>query len=314
MGRAHGTPLRIGLIGCGHWGRHVLRDLRLCGCDVDVVAVSPDSADNARQGGASRVVPKIADLTYVDGVVVVTPATTHVDIIDHVLSRFPGIPIYTEKPLTTDPKLAWRMAETHGAHVFVMHKWRYHPGVLALAEIARSGELGAVVGLRVIREQWGFRRRDVDAVWTHWPHVLSIVLEVLGEIPPPLGAGIDRAGDDLTGMTGFLGARPWVTVHDSVRSRASRREVQLHCDGGLASLGDSYADVIEVVRTGGLDTMNGSPEPERRAISTKLPLLAQLEAFLEFVRGRGPAPKGTIAEDAAIVETVARLRSLGNAN
>jgi predicted dehydrogenase len=302
-------PLRIGLIGCGHWGRHVLRDLRTCGCEVEVVAVSPDSNENARQGGAERIVPRIADLNRIDGAVVVTPATTHVEVIEEILARQPGIPIYTEKPLTIDPAVARRMAHAHGGQVFVMHKWRYHPGVVALGEIVRNKELGPVLGLRVIREQWGFRRRDIDAIWTHWPHVLSIVLEVLGEIPRPLGAGLDRTGNDLAGMTGFLGARPWVAVHDSVRAQVPRREVQLLCEGGMASLDDSYADAIAIARTSNLDAMTGAPQAERRAISTKLPLLAQIEVFLEFVRGRGPAPKGTIDEDALIVETIATLRA-----
>jgi predicted dehydrogenase len=314
VAHTEGSLLRIGLVGCGHWGRHVLRDLRTCGCEVEVVAVSPESADHAQTGGATRIVPRIADLNPVDGVVVVTPASTHVDVIEEVLARQPGIPIYTEKPLTIDAALARRLGHAHGAHVFVMHKWRYHPGVMALAEIARNGELGPVVGLRVIREQWGFRRRDVDAVWTHWPHVLSIVLEVLGEIPRPLAASIDRTANDLTGMAAILGTRPWVAVHDSVRARTPRREVQLHCEGGIASLDDSYADAIEVIRTPGLDGLAGTPTVERRAISTTLPLLAQIEVFLDFVRGRGPAPKGTIEEDALIVETIAALRASAGAH
>jgi predicted dehydrogenase len=310
MAHTNAPSLRIGLIGCGHWGRHVLRDLLTCGCEVEVVAVSPDSAANARNGRASRIVSRISELSQVDGVVVVTPASTHVQVIEDVLAQRPGLPIYTEKPLTTDPALARRVASTSGAHVFVMHKWRYHPGVLALAEIARSSELGPVVGVRVVREQWGFRRRDVDSIWTHFTHVLSIVLEVLGNIPQPLSAGIDRAGADIAGMTAHLGTAPWVAVHDSVRARTPRRELHLHCEGGTASLDDSYADGIDVIRMRDLDAIGGTPAVERRAISTKLPLLSQIEVFLEFVRGRGPAPKGTVAEDAAIVQAIASLRTL----
>ena len=132
-------PLRIGLVGCGNWGRHVLRDLIACGCEVEVVAVSPDSVDNARRGNATRIVARVADLGPADAVLVVTPATTHVEVIDEVLARQPGMPIYTEKPLAVDCSQAARVARDHAGNVFVMHKWRYHPGVLALAEIARSG-------------------------------------------------------------------------------------------------------------------------------------------------------------------------------
>ena len=203
-------PLRIGLVGCGKWGRHVLRDLVSCGCTVDVVAVSQDSVENARRGDAARIMARIADLGQTDGVIVVTPATTHVAVIEEVLSLWPGTPIYTEKPLSIDPAVASRVAREHASSVFVMHKWRYHPGVLELARIARSGELGPVVGLRVSREQWSFPARDVDPVWTHLPHVLSIALEILGTIPEPRCARVDRAGTDVTGITGYAWQPPVV--------------------------------------------------------------------------------------------------------
>jgi predicted dehydrogenase len=295
---------RIGLIGCGNWGRHVLRDLVACGCEVAVVAVSPDSVANARAGCATRIVSHIADLGETDGVIVVTPALTHVAVIEEVLARWPGLPIYTEKPLTVDPDVADRMAAACAAHLFVMHKWRYHPGVLALADIARDGTLGGVVGLRLTREQWGFPSRDVDAIWTHLPHVLSIVLEVFGSIPEPQWARFDRAAGGIVGMTGALGTHPWVAIHDSTRGFQIRREVQLYCEHGVARLGDSYADAIEILRA------SGGGHPERQAVSTKLPLLSQVEAFLEFVRGSGAPPKGSAAEDAAIVRTILSLRRL----
>jgi predicted dehydrogenase len=285
----------------------VLRDLVSCGCIVEVVAVSPDSVDNARRGQAARIVTRIAELGPTDAVIVVTPATTHVAVVEEVLARWPAMPIYTEKPLSTDPSLAAIVAGVHAANVFVMHKWRYHPGVLELAAIARGGELGAVVGLRVTRAQWAFPARDIDPLWTHLPHVLSIGLEILGAIPEPRCARIDRAGNDLTGVTAIMGDRPWLEVHDSVRGLETRREVQLYCEGGTARLRDSYADAIEVVRAGSLDDMRAGATPEKRPVSTKLPLLAQIEAFLDFVRGRGPAPKGTAAEDAAIVQAIETL-------
>ena len=163
------------------------------------------------------------------------------------------------------------------------------------------------------REQWAFPRRDVDPIWTHWPHVLSIALEILGAIPTPRCARIDRAGTEITGMTATLGDTPWFVVHDSVRGLETRREVQLYCDRGIARLRDSYADAIDVIHAASLEEMRSGLNIERRAVSIKLPLLAQIEAFLAFVRGFGPAPKGTAAEDASIVQAITILRTLGGA-
>jgi Trk K+ transport system NAD-binding subunit len=33
----------VGLVGCGRWGRHILRDLVALGCEVHVVARSEES-------------------------------------------------------------------------------------------------------------------------------------------------------------------------------------------------------------------------------------------------------------------------------
>ena len=68
-----------------------------------------------------------------------------------------------------------------------MDKWRYHPAVRALAEIARDRKARTSPGLRTIRVQ-SDNRHDEDAVWVLAPHDLAIALEVLGELPRPVAA------------------------------------------------------------------------------------------------------------------------------
>ena len=45
-----------------------------------------------------------------------------------------------------------------------MDKWRYHPAILELGQIAKSGILGRPVGLRTIRVQPD-NRHEEDATW-----------------------------------------------------------------------------------------------------------------------------------------------------
>ena len=47
---------RILQIGCGHWGKNVLRDLVELGASVTVLARSEATAERARAGGAAAVV------------------------------------------------------------------------------------------------------------------------------------------------------------------------------------------------------------------------------------------------------------------
>ncbi|MGH2726888.1 MAG: Gfo/Idh/MocA family protein, partial [Actinomycetota bacterium] len=112
----------VALVGCGHWGRHILRDLKILGCRVPVVARSSESVARAEEGQADAIVEGTAELPELDGVVVATPTATHAEVVEALLAF--GVPIFVEKPLTSDPGSARRIAALAGDRVFVMDKWR----------------------------------------------------------------------------------------------------------------------------------------------------------------------------------------------
>jgi predicted dehydrogenase len=251
------------------------------------------------------VVGSAAELPAVDGIVVAAPTRLHAEIVEGVLER--GVPIYVEKPLAVDPADADRVAADGADLVFVMDKWRYHPGVELLAQIARSGELGKIVGLRSTRNGWG-NPHDVDAVWILAPHDLSIGIEILGELPRPSTAIADSVDGYGNGLIGLLGGEPWLALEVSARSIERRREITLLCELGVAKLSDGYSDRVLVARQ--LDRRDTRPpEPESRPISTEMPLMRELRAFVEHVRG-GPPPRSSAAEGAAIVRAIFELRAL----
>jgi predicted dehydrogenase len=296
----------IGLVGCGSWGKHILRDLAALECQVAVVARSDRSRANAEAGGAATIVRSVGELPDVEGVVVATPTATHPAAIDEALGL--GVPVFVEKPLTNDAEAADRIAAAAPDRVFVMDKWRYHPGVELLGEIARSEELGPVSGLRTTRIGWGNPHEDVDAVWTLAPHDLSIALEILGSVPEPRSAVADGLDGIATGLVAMLGESPWYAFEVSSRAARERREITLVCEEGIATLADGYSDAVQVVR-GRDPRKREDPDTELRAISSELPLLRELQAFVEHVRG-GPPPRSSAAEGAAIVRTITELRAL----
>jgi predicted dehydrogenase len=289
---------RIGLIGCGRWGRHILRDLAALGAEVTVVARSPESRQRARDGGANRIVAELDALPALDGIVVATPTSLHAETVEAVLDR--GVAVFVEKPLSTDPLTALRIAAAAPDRVFVMDKWRHHPGVELLRDLACSGELGTPVALHTTRVGWG-NPHEVDAVWVLVSHELSIELEVLGQLTPPQFARAEAAADAAVGLTAVLGELPWHALTVSAASPVRRREVWLVCSTGSASLADPYEDHVLLQRAGG--------ELERRSISTEPPLLRELRAFLEHLNG-GPPPRSSAAHGAEIVQRIAELRAL----
>ena len=297
---------RLALVGCGKWGAHVLRDLLALGSEVVVVARSAASRERAESGGASAVVASIEDLPEVRGAVVVTPTTTHAEVLDELLDL--GVPVFVEKPLADDPADAAALAARAPDRLFVMHKWRHHPGVEALASIARSGELGPVSSLHTTRIGWGNPHGDVDGVWMLAPHDVSIALEVLGRIPDPRAASIERSGGMVTGLVGLLGnGRPTATIDVSIASGQRRRELRLVCEDGVAMLSDPYSEHVVVTR--GALQRDVTREDEQRPISTELPLLRELRAFISHLDGGRP-PRSSAAEGAAEVAAISRLREL----
>jgi predicted dehydrogenase len=281
----------VGQIGCGVWGALVLRDLRTLGCDVRVVARSDASRARAAAGGAEAVVPDVSGLSGLDAVVVVTPIATHATVIREALEH--DVPVFVEKPLCDDLRDADHLAALAPERLFVMDKWRYHPGIRKLAEFAAAGSLGRAHGLRTIRVQPDNRHAE-DATWVLAPHDLAIALEILGEVPRPVAAAGVRDGEKLVTLHAILETdRGWQVIEVSERD----------CDDGLAVLEGAWDEHVAV------HTPDG--RTERVETPGELPLLAELRAFVEHVGGSGP-PKSSVVEGAAVVRAIDAMRSLAS--
>jgi predicted dehydrogenase len=294
----------LALIGCGRWGVHILRDLVSLGCEVHVAAASAATRECALAGGAASFRHRVEDLPAVDGAVVAVPTVWHADIIRRLIPR--GIPIFVEKPMTPDAKEAKELAAELSGRLFVMDKWRYHPGIEALRDIAHAGELGPVIGLSTWRLDWGSPHADVDAVWILAPHDLSIALEILGHIPEPRAAVAESSAGRLRSLSAILGWDPWLRMEVSELYPRKRREVRLHMRDGTAVLADGYDTHVEITRRSPADD---APRVENRLVGDAMPLYRELEAFVGHLAG-GPAPKSSAAEGAEIVDVLARLRVL----
>lgn len=284
----------IGLVGVGRWGRYILRDLVALGCEVHAVARSQQSIANASEFGAASIVSEVDQLPQLDGAVAAPIATKHAVAIEQLAEHTSG-PIYSEKPLTADVSEAERLAAALPDRLFVMDKWRYHPGVLELARLARSGELGEVAGVALRRVSIGNPHPDVNTLWTHLPHDLTILLEVLGEIPPLTNAVGEFVAGELRGATMILGEAPWATIEVSDCAPDHRRESRVVGSDGAAILDGGWAEHVTLRRFDG--------EDQRIETPGELPLAAELRAFVEHIKG-GPPPKSSVAEGLLVVRRV----------
>jgi predicted dehydrogenase len=301
--------VKIGLVGCGSWGRHILRDLKSLGCYTEVVAVSEASKANAREHRADRVLDDINDFSpEIRGFVVATPTVTHTACLKELLPK--ARPIFVEKPLCDDIDEARRLPVEAETLVFSMHKWRYHPGIIEMRRIAESEEFGAIRGLRTRRVQWGQPHEDTDAIWILGPHDLAIATHIFDCVPKPLSASKDPFGLAGSGLTAELvdeKSGALITVEVSESHPTACREVVLGCDNAAVVLSDEdYGSLI--VRP----WPNGFPDKriiEVRKLTDSMPLFAELQAFVSYVNG-GQPPLTPFKQELEIIQAITDLREM----
>jgi len=298
--------VKIGLIGCGVWGRKILASLLNSGQEIIVVESEANCRASIEADYSVKCLANINDLPAVDGFIVATPASTHAEVVLEILKY--GLPIFVEKPLTTNVRDAHELVKAGGNLIFVMHIWQYHPGVIELAKIASEGSLGAINVLRTTRKNWTSPRVDVDTSWTMLPHDISITKAIIGHVPQPLFAQAEVINGRAVGVLAVLGNEPpQVIIDTSNRYENKQREIRLHCEKGVACLSYDDCGYITISREDG--TAQHQITIKRREFEHHSPLDAELKCFIAHICG-GPPPPTNINVGVEVVEAVAMLRQL----
>lgn len=292
--------MTVGLIGCGHWGQLILKTLTKLSIQVIVCDTNPDQCRQALALGALSATSFMPPLAAAEGLIVATPAATHRLVLEGMVAL--GKPIFVEKPLAVSYEDAVAIGRLDLPPTFLMHIWRYHPGIQLLRSIYLSGELGDTLLLKSSRTNWTSPRTDTDSLRTLIPHDLTIILHILGTIPLLKAALAERHNGQIRGLTALFGDKPGCVVDISTRYADKRREVRLHGTKGVAVLADEQTNVIAVWH--GTDQAPGSDRlHEQRFFEATPPLQLELAAFLEYLRG-GPAPISSLAEGIGIMRMI----------
>ena len=179
---------RIAVLGCGGWGKNILRSMHAIGA----LAAAADPSEAARTR-AAEIAPgcplhecpnAIIDDPSIDAVMIATPAETHFDLAMRAIDR--GKDVFVEKPMTIDLGEARTLdahARANGRVLMVGHLLEYHPAILKLKELIDAGELGKIRYVISNRLNLGKIRTEENALWSFAPHDIAVILRLVGSMP-----------------------------------------------------------------------------------------------------------------------------------
>jgi predicted dehydrogenase len=176
------------VLGCGRWGRNLVRVLGELGALRCVVDPEPRKREDALRiaGDVQVMADAEAGLRHpgVDAAVIATPAETHFELGRAALRA--GLDVLVEKPLTTEAATArvlCREAREADRLLMVGHLLEYHPGYTRLLELVREGALGKLFYVISNRVNLGTIRTEENALWSFAPHDIAVILRLLGAMP-----------------------------------------------------------------------------------------------------------------------------------
>lgn len=178
----------IAVIGCGSWGRNLVRNHAELGslqlvCDSNEAVLTQLQTQYPRIRTCLSPSDVLCD-SSIKGVVIATPAETHFSLAREFLLA--GKHVYVEKPLALDDREGEdlvNLSKDQGLILMVGHLLQYHPVFIRLKELAASGCLGRINYIYSHRLNLGKIRREENALWSFAPHDISMILSLIGEQP-----------------------------------------------------------------------------------------------------------------------------------
>ncbi len=281
-------PLRVGVVGVGHLGRHHARILStLDGAKLTAVAdvIAARATESAAAAGARAVTDSRELLGEVDAVTIAVPTELHLEIALPFLER--GTSVLVEKPMARSLDEADRMiaaAGASGAVLAVGHTERYNPAVAAVLPLVTSPRFIEVHRLGVFPD----RSLDIDVVFDLMIHDLDVILSLVrSEVSsieavgvPVLTSRYDIANARLRFESGCI-----ANVTASRISRDRVRKIRFFQPDSYLSI-DYAAQEVEgwrlVRRDGSRPSIEGGPVP----VTRDEPLRRELADFVRAARDR----------------------------
>ncbi len=287
--------MKLAVVGCGNWGKNLVRNFRDLGALVAVV--DPSAASRAVAAEAApgiavhpEIQPVLADPS-IDAVAIATPSDAHARIALAALAA--GKHVFCEKPLAlsyADGRRVVDLAAARAKVLMVGHILDHHPGIRALLELVDSGALGEIQYVFSNRLNLGKIGREENILWSFAPHDLALIPRLIGSRPIRIaasGGAFVRSGiADVTVTT--IAFENGVAAHVFVSWLNPFKEQKLVVIGSkkMATFDDVAKELV--LHDQRIDWHAGEPVPVRGegtrvAYALDEPLRIECAAFLRAV-------------------------------
>jgi UDP-2-acetamido-3-amino-2,3-dideoxy-glucuronate N-acetyltransferase len=287
----------IAVIGCGYWGKNVVRAFHGLGALRCVCDVRPQVVEAAREKYGVQTSCSIGEVLTdpeVEGVAIAAPAAQHYQLVRQALEA--GKHVLVEKPLAlqlAEGRHLAELADARGRVLMVGHILQYHPAILKLKELISAGELGRIKYIYSSRLNLGKLRAEENILWSFAPHDISAVLYLLEEMPVRVssqgGTYVDSRVADTTLSTCQFASG--VNAHIFVSWLHPFKEQKLTIVGGrkMAVFDDVEPERKLVLYSHRIDWVDRMPVAHKDGgqvvpIPKDEPLSRECEHFLECIR------------------------------
>jgi predicted dehydrogenase len=306
----------VAVVGCGYWGRNLVRNFAEIGALRAVVDADPAAAQ--READKYKVKALTLEAALADpeiaGIAVAAPAELHADIAVKAFTA--GKHVFVEKPIALTLEDAEKMkaaAEKAGRSLMVGHLLRYHPAFEALLGLVRKGELGKLRYAYSNRLSLGKFRVEENALWSFAPHDVSMLLALFGEEPASVtgtgGAYVTKGVEDEYRLD--------LTFKDGRHAHVFASWLHPFKEHRLVVVGEKAMAVFEDSLAGAdklrlyrhiVETSGRSPEPKKAEAEpipypSFEPLRSECEHFLACCAGK-IRPRTDAAEAIAVLKVL----------
>ena len=199
---------RTAVIGCGLWGKNIVRNFYNLGVLDTVCDMDEDNLNMVRENypevKRTKDFNDILNNPSIDSVAVITPSHTHFGIVKLALKA--GKHVYVEKPISTvsaEAKALMELADEKGLVLMVGHLLLYHPVVNRLKMLVKEGALGDIRYVQSDRLNINYFKNDRSVMWDLAPHDVSMIGYILDEEPKRVicASGASSDGNDIMDIT-----------------------------------------------------------------------------------------------------------------